>query len=62
MMAVCYLDLDGFKPINDTLGHDAGDQVLVEVASRINTAIRYSCEIRVPGLGGDEFVILLLGA
>jgi len=46
MMAICYLDLDGFKPINDNLGHDAGDQVLIEVARRIENAIRG--EIRLP--------------
>jgi diguanylate cyclase (GGDEF)-like protein len=59
MMAVCYLDLDGFKPINDTLGHDAGDHVLIEVATRINNAIRGGDTSA--RLGGDEFVILLLG-
>ena len=59
MMAVCYLDLDGFKPINDTLGHDAGDQVLIEVAMRIENTIKTSDTVA--RLGGDEFVILLLG-
>ena len=59
MIAVCYLDLDGFKPINDTLGHDAGDHVLVEVARRIESAIRGGDTSA--RLGGDEFVILLLG-
>ena len=57
MMAVCYLDLDGFKPINDTMGHDAGDQVLIEVARRIENTIR-GCDT-VARLGGDEFVVLL---
>ena len=59
MMAVCYLDLDGFKPINDTLGHKAGDEVLIEVAKRIGHTIRGGDTVA--RLGGDEFVILLLG-
>ena len=58
-MAVCYLDLDGFKPVNDTMGHEAGDQVLIEVANRIGTAIRGGDTVA--RLGGDEFVVLLLG-
>ena len=59
MMAVCYLDLDGFKPINDALGHQAGDEVLMEVAKRIGITIRGGDTVA--RLGGDEFVILLLG-
>ena len=59
MMAVCYLDLDGFKPINDTLGHEAGDQVLIEVSNRIGNTIRGGDTVA--RLGGDEFVVLLLG-
>lgn len=59
MMAVCYLDLDGFKPINDSFGHDTGDQVLVTVAKRILQTIRASDTLA--RLGGDEFVVLLLG-
>ncbi len=59
MMALCYLDLDGFKPINDTLGHQAGDEVLVEVARRIGNTIRGGDTSA--RLGGDEFVVLLLG-
>ena len=57
-IGVCSLDLDGFKPINDTLGHDVGDELLVAVARRL--------ERRVAGLGatvartgGDEFVLLV---
>jgi diguanylate cyclase (GGDEF)-like protein/PAS domain S-box-containing protein len=59
MMAVCYLDLDEFKPINDTLGHEAGDHVLIEIVQRIQSAIRGGDTVA--RLGGDEFVILLLG-
>jgi len=59
LMAVCYIDLDGFKPINDTLGHDAGDKVLVEVTRRIRDAVRG--DDTVARLGGDEFVVLLVG-
>ena len=57
-MAVCYLDLDGFKPINDMFGHAAGDRVLIEVAQRIQETLRGGDTVA--RLGGDEFVILLL--
>ncbi|MBG0830559.1 GGDEF domain-containing protein [Planomonospora sp. ID67723] len=54
--AVLYLDLDGFKQINDVHGHDAGDAVLVEVAGRLSAATRGTD--LVARLGGDEFVLL----
>lgn len=59
MVAVCYLDLDGFKSINDTQGHEAGDQVLIEVARRIGNTIRGGDTVA--RLGGDEFVVVLMG-
>jgi diguanylate cyclase (GGDEF)-like protein/PAS domain S-box-containing protein len=59
LLVVCYLDLDEFKPINDTLGHDAGDKVLIEVARRIKKKVRAGDTVA--RLGGDEFVVLLSG-
>lgn len=55
--ALLYFDLDKFKPINDTLGHDVGDLVLKEIAQRLQTAVRESDTIA--RIGGDEFVVLL---
>lgn len=57
MFAVCMIDLDGFKPVNDKYGHEMGDRVLVEVAKRLTEIIRgYDTVAR---LGGDEFVLLI---
>jgi len=57
--ALCYLDLDRFKTVNDTCGHTAGDNMLREVSSLIKEAVRDSDTVG--RLGGDEFALLLVG-
>ncbi|QWD89958.1 GGDEF domain-containing protein [Polynucleobacter sp. MWH-Braz-FAM2G] len=57
ILAVCFLDLDGFKEVNDTLGHHTGDLLLIEVAKRLRAMVRE--QDSVIRLGGDEFVLLL---
>jgi diguanylate cyclase (GGDEF)-like protein/PAS domain S-box-containing protein len=57
--ALCYLDLDRFKTVNDTCGHTAGDNMLREVASLIKEAVRDSDTVG--RIGGDEFALLLVG-
>jgi diguanylate cyclase (GGDEF)-like protein/PAS domain S-box-containing protein len=57
--ALCYLDLDRFKVVNDTCGHTAGDHMLREVASIIKEAVRDSDTVA--RIGGDEFALLLVG-
>jgi diguanylate cyclase (GGDEF)-like protein/PAS domain S-box-containing protein len=57
LLAVCYLDLDGFKDINDTHGHTVGDRLLVWVAERLKQALR--ADDTLARLGGDEFVLLM---
>lgn len=59
LLAICLMDLDGFKGVNDRMGHLSGDNLLVAVAGRMRNAVRESDSI--VRLGGDEFVLILGG-
>lgn len=59
LLAICYFDLDDFKPVNDLLGHEAGDKLLVSVATRMRNC--FSEYDTIARLGGDEFAVLLSG-
>lgn len=58
-IAVCYLDLDGFKQVNDTYGHEVGDQLLIALAAQMQQTLRKSDTLA--RIGGDEFVVVLSG-
>jgi diguanylate cyclase (GGDEF)-like protein len=57
MLAVLFIDLDGFKAVNDNFGHDMGDYLLIDIAKRFLSCVREPDTVA--RLGGDEFVILL---
>jgi diguanylate cyclase (GGDEF)-like protein len=56
-VAVCMMDLDHFKPVNDKYGHEAGDKVLIEVARRLERVVKYGDTVA--RLGGDEYALVI---
>ena len=59
LLAICYLDLDGFKPVNDLHGHNAGDRLLIEISRRLQDVLRTTDTVA--RLGGDEFALVICG-
>lgn len=60
--AVAVLDVDEFKDVNDSFGHDVGDQLLKEIAGRLKTATRQDSNVTVARIGGDEFAVVMPGS
>ncbi|CAN5249797.1 hypothetical protein BH11ACT7_BH11ACT7_08250 [soil metagenome] len=60
LVALLYIDVNQFKVVNDTYGHDTGDELLLEVAARLRSAVR-SADTLVCRVGGDEFIVVLEG-
>ena len=60
LLAVCFIDLDGFKEVNDSFGHESGDLLLIEMSHRLKKESR--SEDTIARIGGDEFILLLSGA
>lgn len=62
-LALLFMDLDGFKNINDTLGHDIGDLLLIEISTRLQGVVaEFDKQVRVYRIGGDEFTLIFQGS